>query len=1228
MLRLLTRLFLWPLALVGALLACAFFLIQQEPVQQFVAQHALTYLNRKIAGSIELQRVGLLLDGRVVANDVIVRDELGNSILSADRVRGWIAPWDILRGKVHLLSASVDSLRGLLVIDSTGNTLAAAFATPPSTPDSTPAPLWIRLDRVSVSIESLAVQVDTSFSHTLRHCDIRADLLVTDSVITYETDVTARDQFTLRSEGVIRPYSDSLFAGDATLECASSYIARAWAPQMPDLGALRLFAQGDVLSRDLAGIFRLDLEHLGKVNGDLEILDYAAEARVSLGAQFSELNLAHWIGDSVEHSFSGRAAITKTKSPSWSYDWLARIELDSSHYGGVQIATDLEAELYETSAFLAGAINTNAGTFNVRINCDGLNPDSLAVFGTASLEEATLHALYAAIPDSLSPLSGDVDFYLERRPAQEPLIDARLSLGAVALGRYALDSLAFHANVNGTTFTLDSTRIRLGSASALLFAEGDYTDSIETSFTATVPRIQEFRELFHTLAPALDSLRGDVAIDANATLTFGEDSLSNINAKGTLSSTELAYGDYKLFASELELNGLSLNDETLRATLSADSARAFDETIHPLTLALDGNWFAPQFSCTFAARNDTVRAAVDGSLDYSNSPMQLMIESLALNVFGTTWASDYPIELLLDSAHYEIAALVLRSEFGVLRATGYVENPGTQDLVVEFSGLQTGKLAPLLRTQLPDGNLNLRAQLSGPDTAMIGRIELALDSLVHQKDLLADRITINADFTDHHTMDAEALYLWYGDTALSASASVPALLSMQNGLTVPDEEALSGVLVVDSLPLGRLSPWLAAGTVADGYLTSNLSLSGSARQPNWSGTIQLRDGFYRDARYGIAYKWIVLDADLARDSLRINTFRATSRGTLSGSGFARLGVPWPEELSLDLKFDQFEAVSSRIQKARLDGSLSVSGPFDSLYAAGNLTIAEGLYRITQSATKTIEPINLDSVLAGLRGDSLEQGFNPDAFYMSLAHDVTISIPGNFWIRGSGLNTELSGNLKLEKEFYQEPTANGKIAIRKGSVKFYGQELSIQDNSTLSFDGPVGEPDLDITAVYTGVERARGPFDVTVRLTGTPDNSAAAFSGKFASGAVMSEDEAVQRLLPFIGNTGGTAEQAVAEAASGQVSDIVSKASGLDVFEFRPGEEGLNDLSTGQLEIGTYVTDRLFIRVYQPVDDIRAGQKVSVDYRLLDWMKFTAEQTSAKKEDTGTSFTIYMQFEWR
>ncbi|MCB9367263.1 MAG: translocation/assembly module TamB [Calditrichaeota bacterium] len=1222
------RLILWPIALFAAIIAAAFFLIQQEPVQQFVARKSLAYLNRTIAGSLSAERVRFALDGSVLLNMVSLQDDAGREILSLDKLRARLALWDLLKRRIHILSADFEGLRGDIQVDSTGSNIANAFASDsPSSPDTTAAPLWLRLNRISLSVDSLTVRADSSFVHTFRDWTIETDAFLDNTLITYRATVHADSSLSLESKGVVRLESDSLFAGDLSLVTNSSYVISDWSKEFPDLGELKLTASGDVLARDLALKFDLMAQRVGSANGDLEVLNYSDLPRVSLGATFLNLDLAHWLGDSVDHRFSGRAALTKSKSPDWTHDWLGRIELDSSYYGNIDLAADLEVELYEQDAFVAGAVRTNAGNFEVRVSANGLQNDSLSVSGHAALDHARVQAFVPEIPDSLSTLSGSTEFSFATHADSLLWLDAQVQLGALSLGRYALDSLSLHASFEGSQFKLDSTRLRLGSASALLFANGDMSDSVAAQLSLALPEVAEFRELISLFAPELDSLSGDLTAELRATLLFAEDSLSGLSALGSLTSTQLIYSDYRLTNTALDLAAFDLASESLSAQLRADSLSALDESLTNLTLDLNGSWLAPEFLCSFSARHDTVALKSSGRFDYSAQPMLLELDSLSLTLFDTEWTNDYPIEFSMDSSHYEVAALVLRSEFGVLRATGFLESPGMQDVALEFSGLRTAKLSPILETELPDGTLNLRLQISGPDSAVTGNIELLIDSMVYQDALLADQLKLTGTLAPDHA-EAALAYVWQGDTALTAEAALPAAFSLQNGLKISKDDSIRGVLKVDSLPLVRFQPWMTPGARFEGVLSADLALSGSTDEPNWSGTVRLADGFYGDNRYGIAYKWIVLDAELVQDSVNIHTFRATSKGTLTGSGTAKLGVPWPEALDLNLKFDKFEAVSSRLQKARLDGSMNIAGPFDSLFASGKLTVQEGFYRITQSATKDIESVDLDSVLAVLRGDSLDTGFNPDEFYMSMAHDISVSIPGNFWIRGSGLNTELFGELNLEKTHGVEPTANGEISIRKGSVKFYGQELRIAENSSLRFDGPPESPDLNITAVYSGIDKSRGPYQVTVVLTGTPDNSKAEFSGQFDNGNAMSQDEAIQKLLPFVGNSGGTAEQAVAEAASGQVSDIVGKASGLDVFEFRPGEGGLNDLSSAQLEIGTYVTDRLFIRVFQPIEDPRSGQKVSIDYRLLDWMKFTAEQTTADQGRPSSSFTVYLQFEWR
>ena len=86
-----------------------------------------------------------------------------------------------------------------------------------------------------------------------------------------------------------------------------------------------------------------------------------------------------------------------------------------------------------------------------------------------------------------------------------------------------------------------------------------------------------------------------------------------------------------------------------------------------------------------------------------------------------------------------------------------------------------------------------------------------------------------------------------------------------------------------------------------------------------------------------------------------------------------MGLPTPEYLNLNIKFDRFNAQNSPRQKARLSGKTTITGPFDSLDVQGSLKIEELLYRITQATSKDIETIDLEAYLAKLRGDSVVEG---------------------------------------------------------------------------------------------------------------------------------------------------------------------------------------------------------------------------------------------------------------
>lgn len=144
------------------------------------------------------------------------------------------------------------------------------------------------------------------------------------------------------------------------------------------------------------------------------------------------------------------------------------------------------------------------------------------------------------------------------------------------------------------------------------------------------------------------------------------------------------------------------------------------------------------------------------------------------------------------------------------------------------------------------------------------------------------------------------------------------------GFVLRETEPLDGEVFIFEQPMERLNPWMAVGTKVTGFLSADLKIQGTPRDPEWAGFFKVHDGTYVDSRIGVNYKYMIVDGTLTGDSLYISQFRATSKGTLSGSGYAIMGFPWPESLNLDLKFDKFRAVDSPRQKGRLSGAVKVA----------------------------------------------------------------------------------------------------------------------------------------------------------------------------------------------------------------------------------------------------------------------------------------------------------------
>jgi autotransporter translocation and assembly factor TamB len=474
-----------------------------------------------------------------------------------------------------------------------------------------------------------------------------------------------------------------------------------------------------------------------------------------------------------------------------------------------------------------------------------------------------------------------------------------------------------------------------------------------------------------------------------------------------------------------------------------------------------------------------------------------------------------------------------------------------------------------------------------------------------------------------------AVYTLGGDSIAIARGSLPARLTFSDGVVMNAELPMAGTLKLADRPWMFGYPLLPFGSTIGGRVSGELTVLGSPARPNWLGNLQCRDGSYRDTRYGLDYRAIGADLTLHRDTLFVEHLTLQSSGTLTGSGRILMSFPLPRQLDLDVNLANFEAVDSRNLKARLSGAVSVHGPLDSLHAAGKVRFSEGTYRITQATTKQIEEIDLTAELSRLRGDStLRQGILVSRFYRPMSHALYVDIPGNVWLRGSGLNVELFGGIWMYKNAHEDPTLNGEIKVKRGTVDFAGHEFRTdQDSGAVVFRGPIDDPELNIIAIEQSILRTTGD-QIRIRVFGTVQNSRIELSGTRADGGEMTLEEVLQRLfgaiLPLAGGSGGDLQGTITTAGVSQLSGLVARAAGVDVFQFRPGTGGFSDLSGSSLEVGTYLTDRLYIRVLQPIESVQGNQDVLVEYRLFDWLKLAGHQFGTKSSE----FKTVLQWEWR
>ncbi len=273
--------------------------------------------------------------------------------------------------------------------------------------------------------------------------------------------------------------------------------------------------------------------------------------------------------------------------------------------------------------------------------------------------------------------------------------------------------------------------------------------------------------------------------------------------------------------------------------------------------------------------------------------------------------------------------------------------------------------------------------------------------------------------------------------------------------------------------LKLLAPVIGTRAIVDGRATLALSVSGTVGAPRLTGNLKAT-GFRVEApQYGVRLRDGALHAELTESALKLSEFtihggsgRLTATGVMSRGTKAGTTVEWRAE-----GLQVFDRPDMRL---KVDGKGTV-GITDRVVLRGTLAARQAYFEFEkESAPK----LSNDVVVLGRPAVTAPSSSRPRFEAKLLDVDVDLDFGAATRIVGAGLDTMLSGKLRVRSSRQGLIETHGTLVSSRGVYYAFGQRLDIE-RGRLIFDGAPDNPALDIVAKRKNLQVEAG-----VELTGT------------------------------------------------------------------------------------------------------------------------------------------------
>ena len=381
----------------------------------------------------------------------------------------------------------------------------------------------------------------------------------------------------------------------------------------------------------------------------------------------------------------------------------------------------------------------------------------------------------------------------------------------------------------------------------------------------------------------------------------------------------------------------------------------------------------------------------------------------------------------------------------------------------------------------------------------------------------------------------------------------------------------------------------APGHIVTGEMEIDLSVGGDISDPQIGGEVAISEGGYQNLDLGTILTDLTLTTQAEPGGALGFSLSALdgATGTVKTEGSVALDA---SGLEIQTEIDQAVLVRRDEATARVDGAVTVSGPFNALAVDGDIVLETVEVRLVSSASANI--VDLGEVL--IKGEPEPEVRESDS-NVSLRLDITS--PGRIFVRGRGLDSTWGLDMQV-RGTAAKPVVTGAVERVRGRLDLIGKGFDLE-TGRISFDGrtPI-DPRLDLVF-------ERETDDLTGRIVISGRGSDPKLS--FASSPALPEDEVLPRTLFGKSSQALTGSQAIQLAlglatlmdGGGGTLDQVRGAVGLDQLRVEQDDDGNASLAAGK-----EVAEGVFVGAKQ---GLTGGEtKVIVEIDVFDDISIDAE----------------------